>query len=102
MPTYVCLMTLTDKGVTRMKHAPSEIEQSVMALEAGGGKLIGFYATMGAYDYVAISECPNDEVAMSYLMGLAAPGDVRTLTMKAFNFEELKEMVKQLPTPYSL
>jgi len=102
MSTYVCLMTLTDQGVKKMKSAPAEIEQSVMALEAAGGKLIGFYTTMGPYDYVAVSECPNDEVAMSYLMGLASPGDVRTLTMKAFNFEELKEMVKKLPTPYSL
>ena len=101
MPTYVCLMTLTDQGVTKMKSAPSEIEQSVKALEAAGGKLLAFYATMGPYDYVAISECPSDEVGMTYLMGLAAPGDLRTVTMKAFTYEELKEMVKELPVPYS-
>ena len=33
-----------------------------------GGKLIGFYLTMGEYDYVAIGEAPNDEAAMTFAL----------------------------------
>ncbi len=57
---------------------------------------------MGPYDYVAVYECPSGEVGMAFLMGLATPIDVRIVTMKAFTHEELKQMVKELPVPYSL
>jgi len=39
-----------------------------------GGKMIGFYAVTGEYDYMAIGESPNDEVGMVFSMGLSAGG----------------------------
>jgi uncharacterized protein with GYD domain len=62
-----------------------------------GGKLIGLYTTMGEYDYVAIGEAPNDEVAMTFLLRLGSAGDIRTKTLRAFTKEELAEMLKKLP-----
>ena len=62
-----------------------------------GGKLTGFYATMGEYDYVGIGEAPNDIVVMTFLLGLGAAGNVRTTTLKAFTKEEFAEVVKKLP-----
>ena len=97
MPAYITLMNLTEQGISDIKNAPERVGESVKALEAVGGKLLGFYLTMGEYDYVAISEGPSDEVAMTFLMGLGAAGNVRTTTLKAFNVEEFKEMVKNLP-----
>ena len=47
MPTYVILMNLTEQGVKTIKDAPARIEESTKAIEAAGGKLIGFYLTMG-------------------------------------------------------
>lgn len=97
MPTYVILMGLTDQGVKDIKGAPARIEATSKALEAVGGKLIGFYVTMGQYDYVAIAEGPSDEVAMTQLLGLGMQGNVRTKTLKAFTKEEFAEIVKKLP-----
>lgn len=96
MPTYVILMNLTDQGVSNIKEAPARIEEAAKALEAAGGKLTGFYTVMGEYDYVAIAEAPGDEVALTQLLGLAAQGNVRTRTLKAFTREEFTEMVKKL------
>jgi uncharacterized protein with GYD domain len=59
--------------------------------------MIGFYLTLGQYDYVAIAEGPSDEVALMQLLGLGAAGNVRTTTLKAFTREEFGEIVKKLP-----
>jgi uncharacterized protein with GYD domain len=97
MATYISLMKLTEKGIKDIKNAPERVNAAVKGLEAVGGKLLGFYMVMGEYDYVSISEGPSDEVAMTFLLGLGADGNVRTTTMKAFTLEELKGMIANMP-----
>jgi len=62
-----------------------------------GGKLIGFYATMGEYDYVAIGEIPSDELAMTFALALGSQGNVRTTSLKGFNQQEFTAIVQKLP-----
>jgi len=97
MVTHIVLMKLTDQGIKDIKNAPQRIEAAATTLEAMGGKMTGFYLTMGEYDYVAIGEGPSDEVGMTFLLGLGAAGNVKTTTLKAFTKEEFAEMVKKLP-----
>jgi uncharacterized protein with GYD domain len=97
MATYVLLMKYTDQGVKAIRNAPLRIEAAIRSFEAMGGKITGFYATMGEYDYVAIGEAPNDTVGMTFLLGLGLAGNVRTTTLKAFTKEEFVEIVKNLP-----
>ena len=97
MPTYIMLMKLTEQGVKDIKNAPQRIEQASKTAEAMGGKMIGFYSVMGEYDYVAIGECPSDEVMMTFLLGLGSHGNARTITLKAFTRDEFVGMVKKLP-----
>ena len=97
MPTYIMLMKLTEQGVKDIKNAPQRIEQGIKAAEAMGGKTLGFYTTMGEYDYVVIGEGTSDEMMMTYLMGLGSLGNVRTTTLKAFTKEQMAGMVKKLP-----
>jgi uncharacterized protein with GYD domain len=97
MPTYVSLMKFTDQGAKDIKEAPERIEKAFKGLEAMGGKIVDFYVTMGEYDYVAIAEGPSDEVALTFLMGLGAAGNVRTTTLKAFKREDFVKLVNRLP-----
>jgi uncharacterized protein with GYD domain len=97
MPRSIVLMKLTDQGIRDIKNAPQRIEQGIKALEAMGGKILGFYCVMGDYDYVAIGEGPSDEVLMTFLLGLASQGNVRTTTLRAFTKEEFAKVVKKLP-----
>jgi uncharacterized protein with GYD domain len=97
MPTYVILMNLTEQGVKNIKEAPARIDAATKALEAGGGKMIGFYTLMGDFDYLAIIQGPNDQAALTQLIGLGMQGNVRTKTLKAFTKEEYAEMIKKLP-----
>ncbi len=96
MPTYVILMKLTDHGIRMVKDAPERIEVGIQSLGALGGKIIGFYATLGEYDYIAVAEAPNEAVVMRFLLGLGAAGDVRTTTMKALSRAEFEEIARKL------
>ena len=97
MPTYIILYKLTDQGIRNIKEAPQRIEEGIKALEAAGGKVIGFYSVMGEYDYVSIGEAPNDETAVALALAIGSQGNVRTTTLKAFTKEEFAEIVKKLP-----
>jgi uncharacterized protein with GYD domain len=97
MPKYVSLMKLTDQGIRNVKDLPERLAESERAMEAMGSKLLAFYVVMGEWDYVAVSEGPDDETAMTFLLGLGSQGNVRTTTMKAFDMEAVGEMLKRLP-----
>ena len=97
MQTYVSLMNLTDQGVKAIKDAPGRLAEQTKLIEAAGGKMVGFYLTMGGYDYVAITEWPSDEAGMTFLLALGSAGNVKTTTLKAFTQEEFAALVANLP-----
>ena len=97
MALYISLYKLTEQGMKNIKDAPGRYEKGVQPAEAMGGKVLGFYATMGEYDYVSIGEFPNDEVATTFLLALGSLGNVKTTTMKAFSSDQFKEIVGKLP-----
>jgi uncharacterized protein with GYD domain len=97
MNTYITLMKLTDQGAKDLKEAPQRIEAGLKMFEKMGGKLIGFYATMGEYDYIGIGEAPSDEASTTFNIALSSLGSVRTTTIRAFSIKEFSDMVKKLP-----
>ena len=88
---------MTDQGVKTIKDAPARIEAAIKAAEKMGGKVTGFYAVTGEYDYVAIGEFPSDEVATTLALATSSLGNARTTTLRAFTKEEFAAMVKKLP-----
>jgi uncharacterized protein with GYD domain len=90
-------MKLTDQGIKDIKQAPQRVDAAAKAIEALGGKLTGFYFTLGEYDYVSVVEGLTDEAGASFLLKLGSGGNVRTTTLKAFTKQELVEIVKTLP-----
>jgi len=97
MPNYIILMKLTDQGAKTIKEAPGRVDAGIKAFENMGGKVTGFYAVMGEYDYVAVGEAPSDEVATTFALGLGSLGNVRTTSLRAFTKEEFAAMLKKLP-----
>jgi uncharacterized protein with GYD domain len=94
--TYVVLMKLTDQGMRDIKQAPQRIQDGISLFEHNGGKVLGFFVTMGEYDYVALGEAPNDGVVLSFCLTLGAGGNVRTTTLRGFPASEFEQLVGAL------
>jgi uncharacterized protein with GYD domain len=89
MSKYMLLLKLTEKGACELKGQPESIEGAIKVFEKMGGKVIGVYACGTLYDYVAIGEVPNDEVAETFRrltmsMGLVKAQFIRLFTLKEF------------------
>jgi uncharacterized protein with GYD domain len=96
MPTYVTLFKWTEQGVKDVKNAPARFQASKKLGESMGGKTLGLYVTMGEYDIVAVSEGPSDEAAAALALSIAAKGNAKTTTMRAFTESEFSEIVKKV------
>ncbi len=97
MSTYIMLANWTDQGVKNVKESPQRLDAAKKGIEAAGGKMTGFYLTMGRYDMVAITEFPSDEVATGFLLTLGSGGSIRTETMKAYPEDEYRNIIARLP-----
>jgi len=97
LPTYVLLYRFTQKGIESIKDGPARLDAAKQNLAAAGGKLIGFYLTMGQYDAVVVSEFPDDETAARAALGGSSQGYGRTETLRAFTEGEYRKIVAGLP-----
>ena len=97
MPTYISLVNLTEQGVREVRDAPERLQAFDDAMRKVGGRLVGFYLVMGQYDYIVISEAPDDQTAARLILGTLAQGTVRTQTMRAFPREEFENITRGMP-----
>ncbi len=97
MPTYITLASLTDQGVRTMKELSRRLQNAEQTFRSLGAELREIYLVMGPYDYVVISEAPDDEAATRVALAVAAQGNVRTQTFRAFSRNETLELVDGLP-----
>jgi uncharacterized protein with GYD domain len=96
MPTYISLFSWTDQGIRNIKGAPQRIDAFKKAVEAVGGKVTGFYFTMGKYDGIAIIECPSDDAEAALILSSGSKGNVRTVTMKAYSEDQFRNIIAKV------
>ncbi len=96
MPTYINLVSWTDQGIRNIKEAPQRIDAFRKTVEAAGGKLTGFYVTIGKYDIVTIVEAPSDEAIANIALNTGSKGSVRTESMKAFTEQEFRNILSKM------
>ena len=97
MPTYVTLVSYTQKGIENMKDSPNRLETAKGLFKSMGGELKEFYLAMGRYDAVVISEGPDDETATKLAMTIASAGAIRTETFRVFTEDEYRKIISELP-----
>jgi len=96
MPIYISLVNLTDQGIRNVKESPQRLDAFKKAVEAAGGKVNGFYLTMGKYDMVVIVEAPSDEAAATVILSVGRLGNVRTQTLKAFPEDQYRDIIAKV------
>jgi uncharacterized protein with GYD domain len=94
MPKYVSLIGWTDQGVKNFKETKKRGEDAAALAAKMGGKFTAYW-TIGAYDLVTISEFPDDETATAFLLRVASLGNVRTQTMRAFDAQEMSNIINK-------
>lgn len=97
MDTYIILGKYTQQGIAKIKEGPTRIEAARKAMEAGGGKMVAWYLTMGRYDFVVIAEAPSVKAAAAVLLATGAQGSISTETLHALTEAEFKGVVSSLP-----
>jgi uncharacterized protein with GYD domain len=93
MATYILLGKYTDQGIRNIKEGPQRVDAARQAIEAAGGKMPGFYLTLGQYDFVSVVEAPDDEKYTSVILSLASAGNISTETLKAFPEDEYRRVI---------
>jgi len=93
MATFIVLLDFTDQGVRNLKDSPQRADAFNAYAEKAGVQIVGQYWTIGSHDGVLILEAPSEEVAASVLLHLAAGGNVRTTTLRAFDWAEAQDLI---------
>ena len=96
MPHFVTLIRFTQQGIAKIKESPARLDAAKNAAERAGGKIHGWYLTMGRYDAVLISEFPSDEAGATFTLSIGALGNVSTETLKGFTESEYRRIIAGL------
>jgi len=95
MATFIVLLDYTDQGISNLSDSPQRADAFNAFAEKAGVTIVGQYWTIGSHDGVLIMEAPTEEVAASVLLHLGAAGNVRTTTLRAFDWAEAQELIDQ-------
>jgi uncharacterized protein with GYD domain len=93
MPIYVGLGNWTDQGTKDFRGAVQRGNSFREAVEQAGGRVRELVWTMGEYDFVTVLEAPDDETAAALVLRVAAVGNVRTKTMRAFDADQMSDII---------
>ncbi|WP_027054804.1 GYD domain-containing protein [Mesorhizobium erdmanii] len=96
MTSYIVLMNWTEQGARNVRDSPKRLDAARKQLSDMGGSFKSFYLTMGEYDMVAVVEAPDDAVLARFSLMLAASGNIRTRTLKAFPEFAYREIIASL------
>ncbi len=97
MPTYIALINWTQKGIENIKDSPDRADSWKDAVKQFGFEAKSFFMTMGDYDLVTVVEAPDDETYARLTLAVAALGNIRTKTLRAFTEEEYRRIIEGLP-----
>jgi uncharacterized protein with GYD domain len=93
MGTFIALLDYTDKGIREIRDSPYRADRFNEMAERNGARVLSQYWTIGSHDGVLVFEAPNDEVAASLLLRLGESGNVRTTTLRAFEWAEAQGLL---------
>lgn len=94
MATFIALLDYTDQGIRDIRDSPVRADRFQDLAERAGARVVAQYWTVGSHDGVLILDAPNDEVAASILLALGASGNVRTTTLRAFDWAEAQSLIE--------
>jgi uncharacterized protein with GYD domain len=96
MATFVVLAGFTDQGIRNVKETISRAEAFKEMAKKTGVTIKDMYWTLGQYDVIAICEAPDDQAATALSLSVCSRGNVRSMTLRAFSFDEMKKILGKM------
>ena len=96
MPIFVSHVTLTSEGVQALKNVPERLEQNKELWRQAGGELLHWYVVLGDYDYLLITEAPDEKVMAEIVAKASQRGRTKFRTYAAIPVEEFGEVARKL------
>lgn len=97
MVTYVGLMSFTDKGIQSIKDTTKRAAATKEAAKKMGVNMRELVWTMGEYDLVCILEAEDEKALSAFSLAIAAQGNVRARSLRAFSAAEMDQILAMLP-----
>lgn len=96
MPTFIVVANYTDKGIHDAKDTVNRADKFKAMAKNAGVTVKDMYWTIGSFDVVTICEAPDDEAATALSLSVAARGNVRTQTLRAFSPAEMSRILGKM------
>ena len=96
MATFVVLAAFTDQGIRNAKETIGRAEAFKEMAKNSGITVKDLYWTLGQYDVMAVCEAPDDEAATAFSLSVSSRGNVRSQTLRAFSFDEMKMILGKM------
>ncbi|PZX34525.1 conserved hypothetical protein [Cupriavidus phytorum] len=96
MTRYIVLASFTDQGIRAVKDTT---RRAAAVREMGarfGVQMKDIYWTLGKYDIVLTVEAQDDASMTAFGLAVGALGNVRTQTLRAFNVDEMQEIIDKM------
>ena len=95
MATYIALLQYTDQGIRNVKDTTKRASTARDVAAKLGVKFTELFWTLGQYDLAILAEAPDDETMTAVMLKLAALGNVKSQTMRAFRSGEMETVLKK-------
>ena len=96
MPTYISLANFTEQGVRNAKDSPKRAEAFKELAKKHGCTVKDIYWTQGQYGIVTVIEAPDELSANALSLSIAALGNVRTQTLRAFSASDMNTIISKM------
>ena len=97
MVTYISLLNFTEQGARSIKDTVKRFESAAKAGQEFGVKFKSAHWTMGQYDLVCEVEAKDEANLAAFTMAIAAQGNVKFQSLRAFSADEMKAFIAKMP-----
>ena len=97
MLNYIVLGTFTEKGSSSIKQTTKRADAVKEMGERFGVNMKSIYWTQGQYDLVTFCEAKDEASVTAFGLAVAASGNVRMQTLRAFNKDEMNGILAMMP-----
>jgi uncharacterized protein with GYD domain len=93
---YISMLNWTDYGIRNVRGTLQRVKGATDFAENFGVRIKEVYWTVGSYDSVIIVEAPDDKTFSAFMFELGARGTVRSNSLRAYNDDEMSEILEKL------